>query len=102
MEGTCYHEFYKGKWDGKTFWKKDSICLHDEVLNLHSGFEKVLLKAVPSFEPFGESEVFPEQWNKIKELIEDESPEDKELFCEADEWVRKTFEEYDRFTIIGI
>lgn len=19
-QGTCYHEFYKGKWDEKTFW----------------------------------------------------------------------------------
>lgn len=23
--GTCYHEFYRGKWDDKTFWKSDSI-----------------------------------------------------------------------------
>lgn len=23
-DGTCYHEFYKGRWDGKTFWKEDS------------------------------------------------------------------------------
>ena len=28
-DGTCYHEFYKGKWDGKTFWKDDSICIDD-------------------------------------------------------------------------
>ena len=29
-ESTCYHEFYKGKWDEKTFWKEDSLLLHDD------------------------------------------------------------------------
>ena len=43
--GTCYHEFYKGKWDGKTFWKSDSILLHDdtlEELQLYKAFTAVL------------------------------------------------------------
>ena len=31
-DGTCYHEFYKGRWDGKTFWKEDSISLHDNIM----------------------------------------------------------------------
>lgn len=34
--GTCYHEFYKGKWDGETFWKEDSLLLHDEVMFSHN------------------------------------------------------------------
>ena len=29
-DGGSYHEFYKGKWDKKTFWKADSILLHDD------------------------------------------------------------------------
>ena len=28
----CYHEFYKGKWDEHTFWKNDSIFLHDNIM----------------------------------------------------------------------
>ena len=31
-KGTCYHEFQKGKWDGKTFWKTDSLLLHDNIM----------------------------------------------------------------------
>ncbi len=101
-EGTCYHEFYKGVWDGKTFWKEDSICLHDDILSKHSGFEKALRKAVPTFDPLGETIISPTQWKKISEIILTESNEDKELYEEADEWVQKTFEEYDCFTILGL
>jgi hypothetical protein len=28
---TAYHEFRKGKFDGVTFWKSDSILLSDEI-----------------------------------------------------------------------
>lgn len=31
-KNTCYHEFYKGKWDEETFWKRDSLYLHDDIL----------------------------------------------------------------------
>lgn len=31
-EHTAYHEFQKGKWDGETFWKPDSLLLSDEVV----------------------------------------------------------------------
>ena len=34
MIGTCYHEFYKGKWDGEIFWKEDSLLIHvEEAIN---------------------------------------------------------------------
>ena len=102
IEGTCYHEFYKGVWDGKTFWAKDSLCLHDDILSKHSGFEKALRETISSFNPLGVTKVFPAQWKKIGEIVLAESDEDKELYKEADEWVQKTFGEYDCFTIIGI
>ena len=31
-DGTCYHEFYKGKWNRWKFWKSDSIFLDDDYL----------------------------------------------------------------------
>lgn len=33
IKGGCYHEFVKGKWDGKTFWSDDSLMLDDDILN---------------------------------------------------------------------
>jgi hypothetical protein len=62
--GTCYHEFYKGKWDGKTFWKSDSILLHDdtlEELQLYKAFTAVL----PDYDPYGETQVNQSQWEAI-------------------------------------
>ena len=69
IEGTCYHEFYKGVWDGKTFWAKDSLCLHDDILSKHSGFEKALRETISSFDPLGVTKVFPAQWKKIGEIV---------------------------------
>ena len=47
-EGTCYNEFYKGKWDEETFWKKDSLSLHDDVLFRIDEFEKAIVRVIPS------------------------------------------------------
>ena len=40
-KNTNYHEFQKGKWDEKTNWKSDSICLSDDIL-YYLGIEKLL------------------------------------------------------------
>ena len=37
-KNTCYHEFYKGEWDEETFWKNDSLYLHDDFLGPMSRF----------------------------------------------------------------
>ena len=50
-EGTAYHEFFKGKWDGETVWNHKSICLHYHTLVEHRGFYKALLSTVPGYDP---------------------------------------------------
>ena len=43
-KGTCYYEFYKGKWDGESFWKTDSILLHDDIVFQNEEFIDAILK----------------------------------------------------------
>ena len=50
-DGTCYHEFYKGRWDGKTFWKEDSISLHDNIMFQAKEFIAALVVCVPKYDP---------------------------------------------------
>lgn len=66
--GTCYHEFFKGKWDGETFWKEDSLCLDDDLLCECRAFGNAILSVIPSYSPFGITEISPEQWEAINRL----------------------------------
>ena len=99
-DGTCYHEFYKGKWDGHTFWKADSISLEDDYL--FNGFVDAIASVVPNYDPFGETEISIEEWNEIGKIILTKDNESQEIFNEADRWLQKVFEDYTCFTILGI
>lgn len=102
-EGTCYHEFYKGKWDGKTFWKNDSICLHDDILCRVSAFEEALAAVLPAYNPFGETDVYPTQWEEIGRMIREKDNEEAvAVYLEADAWAREAFSAFGCFTILGI
>ena len=101
-KSTNYHEFYKGKWDGEIFWREDSISLEDNVLHKNKGFEEALYKVVPKFDPFGETEISQEQWERIGEAIPKNDAHSAELFQEADEWLKDVFATYGCFTIIGL
>ena len=99
--GTCYHEFYKGKWDGKTFWKSDSILLHDdtlEELQLYKAFTTVL----PDYDPYGETQVNQSQWEAILDYASQLDTEAKPALTEAAAWVKNVFENEGVFTILGI
>lgn len=100
--GTCYHEFYKGKWDGKTFWKDDSISLHDNIMFEYKGFVDAILEVIPTYDPFGETEITLEEWEKIglNTMLRDEVS--KEIYHEADIWAKEVFKEHKCFTILGI
>ena len=102
-EGTCYHEFYKGKWDEKTFWKKDSLSLHDDILFRIDEFEKAIVRVIPGYDPFGETEVYPAQWEEIGRIIrKKDNIEAIELYLEADTWAQDVFSSFECFTILGI
>lgn len=101
-QGTCYHEFYKGKWDGKTFWKDDSICLHDDILLECIGFEEAIRAVIPSYDPFGKTEITYLQWEKIGQQIADKDDLSKEMYAEANAWAVAVCKEHACFTILGI
>ena len=101
-KGTCYYEFYKGKWDGESFWKTDSILLHDDIVFQNEEFIDAILKVVPSYNPFGEIEISNVEWKAIGQFIELKSTTVREIYFEADEWLQEVFTEYDCFTILGI
>ena len=101
-DGTCYHEFYKGKWDEKTFWKDDSLFLHDDVMFKNQGFVDAVIDVIPTYDPFGETEITHEIWKKIGQVIKEKDEKSKELYQEADVWVNDVFKEYECITILGI
>ncbi len=100
-EGLCYHEFYKGKWDRESFWSEDSIYIyHGNFIN--TGFEKLLLEVLPTYNPFGETEITESDWEKIvnKALVADVKNAD--IVNEVGEWIQETFKKYDVFTVLGV
>lgn len=101
-KGTCYHEFYRGKWDGKTFWKEDSLSLHDDVLLEHAGFVNAIKEVIPTYDPYGETEISSEDWKKIGLIVQHSDEGSKELYKEADVWLDDVLEEKGCFTILGL
>ncbi len=102
-DSTAYHEFFKGKWDGKSFWRKDSICLHDDVLVEHEGFYKALWNMVPGYDPYAIAvEVSKEVWQKVREAIPSEDVESIEIYEEANTWAKESLEKHGCFTILGL
>lgn len=99
---TLYHEFYRGKWDEETFWKEDSLYVHDNTFFDNQGFVEALVEVLTDYSAFGESEVTKEDWDKIGHIIETKSKACKEMYEEASTWAKEVFATFDCFTIIGI
>ncbi|MBQ2902706.1 MAG: hypothetical protein IJE49_12805 [Agathobacter sp.] len=100
--GTCYHEFYKGKWDKHTVWKSDSIFIHDDCLFENPDFQDAIEEVIPPYDPFGITEITFEEWRKIGEVISIKNLVSQEIYNEADVWLKDVFEVYGCFTILGI
>ena len=98
--GSCYHEFYKGKWDGHTFWKSDSILLHDDVMT--DEFVQAIMEVIPSYDPFEITEVSILEWQEIGKRILSYDIITQEQYKEANEWLEDVFQKYTCFTILGI
>ena len=99
--GTRYHEFYKGKWDDKTFWKSDSILLPDDTL-IELEIYKAFAAVIPDYDPYGETQVNQCQWEAILEHASQLDTEAKIALTEAAIWVNEVLENEEVFTILGI
>ena len=99
--GSCYHEFYRGKWDEVSCWKEDSLLLHDDVLFSATDFVNALRAVFPDYDPFGETEVSADKWRLLGQYIPKNS-DAQAIYEEIDQWATDVFDGADRFTIIGI
>ena len=99
-EGTAYHEFFGGKWDGETFWSDSSLYLPDDIFFSHWDFAAAIKGVVDSYDPYGETEISAAEWKEIGEMIRD--TDSKRLYDEAKEWMDHVFRETNCFTILGL
>lgn len=100
-EGTCYHEFQKGKWDEHTFWKEDSLLISDDML-AELKLSRLFRKGIQNYDPYGPVEVNREQWSVLLELAKENEGACLEALQEADVWVQECLSEHEVFTILGI
>lgn len=100
--GTCYHEFYSGKWDGATFWKDSSIFLHDDVLDECAGFDCALALILPRYDRYGPTVVSAADWEKVGAALRQSDRRSAELYEEASAWAEEVFKSEECFTILGI
>ena len=99
-DGTCYHEFYKGKWKYCDYWHKDSICIDDD--DMSERLVEIIRKYVPDYDYFGETEITFLQWQQIKHDALEVSDEAAEIVKQAEPWVEENFKEHKVFTLLGV
>ena len=100
-KNTVYHEFQKGRFDGHTFWKSDSISISDDLL-VSLSLECLFARVIPNYNSYSEFEIDANLWNMIMQKAEQIGGDISECILEADDWVKNTYLEYDVFTIIGV
>lgn len=96
--GSAYHEFYKGKWDHTSFWKSDSILLHDDTLEA-LGLCTVLAEVLPGYDRHGVTELNQSQWESILDHASQLNTEAKIALTEAEAWAKDAFENGNMITI---
>lgn len=100
---TCYHEFFKGEWDENAcvFWSDDSLNIHDDFM-ISLGLDSLIHSIVDDYDPFGETKISKEQWEKIYARAEEIGGNLFEAICEVTPWAEANFGQYEVFTILGI
>ena len=103
-EGTCYHEFYKGRWDEDKleFWRDDSIYVHDNIFWEYPELSDVFKEVVPSYDPFEMIEFSQDDWKKIGLIVKGKKQDTQDFYNELNDWVQPVLQEYGVFTILGI
>lgn len=101
-KGSCYYEFYKGKWDKETVWRENSIYLHEDILYDGKDFEDSLIEVIPGYDPNGYTEVSIDEWLKIGQIVNQKDVFAREIYQDADMWVQLACAECGCITILGI
>ena len=101
LAGTAYWEFAAGNWNNETYWCKDSIYIHDDIL-FHSDFFDIVLGIIPNCDPLSKTKVSKEQWEQIfKEAVSGGGPS-AEIVQSAESWVTENFQKHNVFYILGV
>jgi len=101
-KGTCYHEFYKGKWDNETRWKDSSVYLHDDILYDAQDFVDAIREVITDYDPYGPTEVSVDDWLKIGKIADQKDILAREIYQDANMWVQLACVECGCITILGI
>ena len=99
-DGTWYHEWFKGKHNGETFWNDDSILLSVETMRDISMYD-FFYDVIPNYDAYENAVIDKDLWEHIKERSKEYGTQIQECIAEAESWVQETFREYEVFTIIG-
>jgi len=102
-KSTCYHEFFKGKWDknAMVYWSEDSLNIHDDHV-VALGLDRLILSIVENYNPYGETQIDADQWKRIYTEAEKMGGNLFEAIKEMNPWVEDNFKENKVFTILGI
>ena len=60
------------------------------------------MEVIPTYDPYGETEISLEIWKKIGQVMKEKDEKSKELYQEADVWLNDVFKEYECITILGV
>ena len=101
-KGSCYHEFYKGKWDNETHWKDNSVYLHDDILYDAMDFADAIREVLPEYDPAGCIEVSVDDWLKIGKAVDQKDILAREIYQDANMWVQLACAECGCITILGV
>lgn len=101
LKGTCYHEFQKGEWEEGSFWKEDSLYLHDDVLRSLKLY-KVFQAVNPDYTDYGETKMDKNKWNQVLRIADVMGGDVKAAVEEAHQWVIQVWKTEANFTILGI
>lgn len=97
---ACYFEFQIGR-HKDIHWLESSIYLYDEVFG-ELGLYPVFSTAIPRFDYWGITVVYPEHWQQVKSNAQAVGGNVLVAVMELGEWVEKCFENEEVFTICGI
>lgn len=98
---TCCFEFQKGRFDGKTFWKSDSLYLHADIFDKSELFD-VFGKALNGFNYYGANEVTADEWRILLNMSKKLGEVSAEIISELEPWGEENFKTYKVFSILGI
>ena len=100
---TCYHEFFRGKWDKDAcvHWNNDSLNTDDDMMTFLE-LDLLISSVVSDYSYYGVTEINKKQWKEIRQRAEKKGGNLFEAINEVTRWVEENFTQNKVFTILGI